>query len=529
MSRRPALLVTLLITSLALAACTPPGEASDAPRVALADSPPGDAVAIPEGSIDAAVDALPGIVERVRDQMEIPGIAVAVVHGGRTVYAEGFGVRRLGADDPVDPQTVFQIASMSKPIGASVVASQVAAGVIAWDTPVAPLLPGFALADPWVSEHVSVGDLYAHRSGLPKAAGDDLEDLGYDRAYVLSHLTYLPLDPFRSSYNYANFGMTAGAEAVAVAAGTDWADLSERALYEPLGMSSTSSRHEDFLAAQNRASLHARIDGEWRPAFDRDPDEQSPAGGVSSSVLDVARWMAFVLGRGTVDGQEVVPADALAPAMAPHAITEAVEDPALRTPSYGYGFGVGVDATGRVVLSHSGAFLLGAATTVRLVPDLDLGITVLTNAAPVGAPEAIAAEFLDLVEFGAATRDWMAGWGRIAALLEPTGDLAGADVPTDPAPSAELEQYVGDYANPYFGTASVVLDGARLVVRLGPDGGYELSLAHRDGDTFAAEPTGENAPDGSVTSVVFTRDAQGPAATMRIAFFDGHGLGSWVR
>ncbi len=131
MSRRPALLVTLLITSLALAGCTPPGAASDAPPVALADSPPGDTVAIPEGSIHAAVEALPGIVERVRDQMEIPGIAVAVVHGGRTGYAEGFGVRRLGADDPVDPQTVFQIASMSKPIGASVVASHVAAGVIA--------------------------------------------------------------------------------------------------------------------------------------------------------------------------------------------------------------------------------------------------------------------------------------------------------------------------------------------------------------------------------------------------------------
>ena len=123
------------------------------------------------------------------------------------------------------------------------------AGVVEWYTPVASCSPRFALADPWVTEHVTVGDLYSHRSGLPAAAGDDLEDVGYDRDYVLSHLVYEPLDPFREVYNYANFGMTAGAEAVAAAAGSSWEDLAERELYEPLGMTSTSARYEDFLAA----------------------------------------------------------------------------------------------------------------------------------------------------------------------------------------------------------------------------------------------------------------------------------------
>ena len=62
---------------------------------------------------------------------------------------------------------------------------------------------------------VSVGDMFSHRSGLPDHAGDMLEDLGYDRRYVLDRLRELPLDPFRISYAYTNFGLTAAAEAVA--------------------------------------------------------------------------------------------------------------------------------------------------------------------------------------------------------------------------------------------------------------------------------------------------------------------------
>lgn len=531
--RRPLAIPLAALTAasaLALAACSSPDVATPAPAVVHADSPGGDVVAIPADGVEVALEALPGIIERVREQVGVPGIAVSVVHDGRAVFAEGFGVREVGGPDAVDADTVFQIASMSKPIGATVVATQVADGLVAWETPVTDLMPTFALADAWVTDHVTVGDLYSHRSGLPLAAGDDLEDIGYDRGYILGRLAMAPLDDFRISYHYANFGMTAGAEAVATAARTDWATLSEREVYEPLGMTSTSSRHDDFLARENRAAIHARVDGEFQALYERDPDEQAPAGGVSSSVNDLARWMALVLGEGTVDGQEVVAADALTPALNPHVLTGHGGPPQNRPSMYGYGFNVGVDPTGRVQLSHSGAFVLGAATNVRLVPDLGLGIAVLTNAAPVGAAEAIAAEFLDVVAFGETTRDWVAAYAQAMAGYEaPAGDLAGAVAPAEPAPLATLETYAGEYASAYFGTARVVLDGASLVVRLGPDGGYSLPLTHWDGDTFAAVPTGENAPDGSLTSVTFARDGAGPAREMTIAFFDSAGLGTWVR
>ena len=147
--------------------------------------------------------------------------------------------------------------------------------------------PGFRLAEAYPTAHVTIGDLFAHRSGLSGNAGNDLEALGFGRDEILRRLRYLkPASSFRSTYAYSNFGLTQGAVAAAKAAGLSWEDAAEAKLYRRLGMASTSSRHSDFLARNNRASLHVRIDGRWTALARRDPDGQSPAGGASSTARD---------------------------------------------------------------------------------------------------------------------------------------------------------------------------------------------------------------------------------------------------
>ncbi len=203
--------------------------------------PPLDpAMGLPANAVEDAVGMLHGIADELLKASGVPGMAVAVVHGGKTVYARGFGVKDVcNGDAPgnrVDPDPVFQLASLSKSLSSTVVAHQVGAAAVSWNTPVVEKLPWFALADPTVTRMVTVGDMFAHRSGLPDQAGDLLEDLGYDRAHVLEHLRQLPLGEFRTSYEYTNFGLTAGAEAVAVGAGTSWESLCQEVLYGPLGM-----------------------------------------------------------------------------------------------------------------------------------------------------------------------------------------------------------------------------------------------------------------------------------------------------
>lgn len=517
-SPRRALVSVLLI---ALTACASPAGQPEAPP----GEPPALAAAmpLPENAVGDAVAKIDGIATDLMASSGIPGMAVAVVHGGKTLYAKGFGVRDTRSPDPVGADTVFQLASLSKPIAATVVAQQVGTGSVGWDTPIVEKLPWFALSDPSVTRMLTVGDLFAHRSGLPEHAGDLLEDLGYDRRTVLERLRRLPLSPFRISYAYTNFGVTAAAEAVAAAAGEQWEDLSDRVLYRPLGMASTSSRFADFQSRPDRAVGHVKSDGGYVPRYTRDPDPQSPAGGVSASVNDLTRWMAMLLADGRIDGATVVDPAALLDALTPQIVSYPPEEPAMRSGFYGYGFNISTSAAGRMHYSHSGAFMLGAATNVLLIPSADVAIVALTNAAPSGVPETLTAEFADLVEFGEVRQDWRTLYAEAFAELDtPAGRLAGKAPPADPAPPQPLSSYVGTYANDYWGPATVTEKDGRLSVAVGPRPTV-FPLNHWDGDVFTVALSDENAPPGTISTATFD------GRRLTLEYFDEDRMGTFTR
>ena len=387
-----------------------------------------------EAQITAAVGKLDGIAADVMRRTGIPGMAVAVVHGGKVVYARGFGVREVGKPEKIDPDTVFQLASVSKSIGSTCVAKAVTDGVVKWTDPVTKYLPDFKLFDPEVTKMVTIGDFYAHRSGLPGAVGDDLEGLGFDRAAILSKLDLFPLSPFRISYHYTNFGMTVGGAAVAAAAGTSWEKLCAKDLYQPLQMTSTSSSYADYLARKDRATIHARVgDHDFEPKYIRDADAQSPAGGVSSSVNDLSKWLLMNLASGRVGNKQLIDPAALLAAHTPQVVSRPPETPDSRSAFYGYGFNVDVTSTGEVKWSHSGAFYVGAGTAFAMLPADDVGIVVLTNAAPVGAAETVTNSFTDLVRTGVVERNWLDYFGPIFAGLFVNPSQVAAPPPTSPA------------------------------------------------------------------------------------------------
>ncbi len=476
---------------------------------------------VSSAQIDAAVAKLDGVAAEVMRRTHIPGMAVAVVKDGKVVYAKGFGVRRVGSPEPVDADTVFQLASLSKPIAATVVAGLVSGNSVSWDTPAVGRLPGFALSDPAVTQQVTIGDFFAHRSGLPGAAGDKLEDLGYDRAQILQRMRYVPLNAFRKSYGYANFGLTAGAEAAANVAGLDWATLSERVLYAPVGMTATSSRFADFIQRTNRATPHVLKDGSYQALYQRQPDAQSPAGGVSSSTNDVAQWMTLLLQNGSYKGRTVYTAAALQPAISEQIVNGPPStDPAVRDPHYGYGFNVGTSLGGRLKLSHSGAFMLGAGTAFTAIPAAGVAIVTLTNAAPVGAAEALNITFEELVETGASSADWIERYaGAFKPFYVPEGSLAGQQPPAQPVAALGSNAYIGTYASSYYGNAVVQANGSALELKMGPAGGRVFALRHWSGNTYVFDLSGENAPPGSVARVDFTPDASGVSASLTMDYY----------
>ncbi|MEU9393684.1 serine hydrolase [Streptomyces sp. NPDC048324] len=478
--------------------------------------------------VETAVSRLDGTVRDAMRRTGVPGVAVGVVHDGKVVYLKGFGVRKAGTKDRVGADTVFQLASVSKPLASTVVAAAVGEKTVGWDDPVVKHDPGFALKDPWVTRHVTLADLFSHRSGLPDHAGDLLEDLGYDRSYILNHLRYQPLAPFRAHYAYTNFGLTEAAVAVARAAGTSWEKLSAEKLYRPLGMNSTSSSYADYEKAADKASLHVKTGDTWRAENVRDADAQSPAGGASSTVRDMTKWLRLQLGNGTFEGRQLVDADALDQTHLPHIVSEPPHAPAGRAGFYGLGWNVGYDDQGRLKLSHSGAFALGAATSVTLLPSEKLGIVVLTNGEPVGVPEAIANTFLDTAQTGGPTVDWLTFIGPILKQAA-EGERSPVDYnkpPASPAPAKASSAYTGTYANEYYGPMTVSTQGGELTMQLGPKK-QRFVLHHYDGDTFSYRTTGENAV--GLSGVTFTVGSGGRADKVRVENLDTTGLGTFTR
>ncbi|HEX4653167.1 MAG TPA: serine hydrolase domain-containing protein [Candidatus Udaeobacter sp.] len=201
-----------------------------------------------------AIKEIETIAQKKIQENTVPALAIAILFQDKLVYAKGFGVRDANTKAPVDADTVFQLASLSKPIGSTVIAELVGEGKINWDLKLSVLDPAFAMFDPWVTREITIRDMYAHRSGLPEHAGDLLEDLGFTRAEILHRLRYQrPASSFRSHYAYTNFGMTEAAIAAAKPYGFEWENVSEAKLYGPLGMTSTSSRYADFIARRNKA------------------------------------------------------------------------------------------------------------------------------------------------------------------------------------------------------------------------------------------------------------------------------------
>ncbi|MGV0716107.1 serine hydrolase [Mycolicibacterium sp. XJ662] len=519
--------VVAVLLSTLVVGCESESSQSAAPSAAQTDVPPPlvPAMPLPQNAVDDAVAKLDGIAEDLMDKSGIPGMSVAVVHQGNTVYAKGFGVKDAGGatdENRVDADTVFQLASLSKPLAATVVAHQVGVNAVDWNTPIVAELPWFALSDPAVTRMVTVGDMLAHRSGLPDHAGDKLEDLGYDRRQVLERLVQLPLDPFRISYAYTNFGFTAGAEAVAANAGKPWEQLADEVLFAPLGMSSTSYRFADYQARPNRALGHIHVDGRYQPTYVRDADPEAPAGGASASANDMTRWLAMVLANGTHDGKQIIDAKALLPALTPQSVSSRATEPAMRSGFYGYGFNVNSTSGARMELSHSGAFLLGAGTNFVILPSADVGIVVLTNGSPSGVPEALTAEFADLVQFGEVREDWYQLYSEaFAEMIEPQGTLVGEQQPPNPAPAAPLASYVGTYHNDYWGPARITEVDGQLRLTLGTK--LNVPLAHWDGDRFTYSWVSENSPPGSVSTVTFGGDK------LTIEDYDEFGNGVFAR
>ena len=446
----------------------------------------------------------------------VPGMSIVIVRGDRTAYLKGFGTRKSGNPAAVGPDTVFQLASMSKPLTSSLIASLIGDELLAWDDRVADILPDFNLYDPAVASQFTIRDLLAHRSGLPEYTGDDLAfTFMYGLAEVIRRIRYqLPAAPFRASYGYQNVTFAIAGAAAAARTGKTYASLMRERIFNPLGMADTSALFADYEKAENKAFSHRMRDGKPEVQVPAKDDVFAPAGGICSTARDLAKWLSFQLSGGGCGGKQIVSKAALEETRRAQTVIGSGPD-GIR--AYGLGWEIN-SAEGRVSASHGGDFGNGVSTLAELWPSENIGLAILTNSFPEGhiLHVALLKKLEDLYFSGKSGTDW---WPAIedkfkkaaaGSILDPYEHLP--TVPDKRADALSPEVYCGEYCNDYYGAIRVrPAEGLGLQMFLG-DNPEPLQLAHWNGTTFRETETN--------TGVVFSSVAEGLAGAVKVKLLD---------
>jgi CubicO group peptidase (beta-lactamase class C family) len=450
------------------------------------------------GGVSAQPPDLDRWVARAMQTFEVPGIGLAIVKDDGVVVAKGYGVRKLGEPAPVDARTRFGIASNTKAFTATALGLLVEEHKIEWDAPVAGYLPAFAMWDPFVTRELTVRDLLVHRSGFGLGAGDLLwwPESTYDRKEIARRLRFIPpATSFRSAYAYDNVLYLVAGELIETISGQTWEDFVASRILAKVGMTGTNVRHSAAAASGNVAVTHARIDGKVQPIAPFASDNTNPAGGINSSAEDMAKWLRVQLSGGKLaDGSRLF-SDATARQLTsivtpiPIAGDPPQELAALKMNFHGYALGFDVrDYRGHKAVMHTGG-LPGYVSRVVMIPDLNVGVAVLTNQESGAAFDSIAFRILDHY-LGAPAFDWIDGYKKVEARNDATmaeaDRRAGTSRDAASKPSLAPARYAGTYRDAWYGDITIREENGRLVMRFSHTPLLVGDLEHWQHDTFVA-------------------------------------------
>lgn len=326
------------------------------------------------------VDAL---VERTRQTFDVPGIAVAIIKDGQVVHAKGYGVRSIKTRQPVDTQTLFGVASNSKAFTATALAMLIDEGKLQWDDKVVQYIPEFKMYDNYVTQEFTIRDLLTHRSGLGLGAGDLMispDGNNFTTQDIISNLQYLkPVSAFRTKYDYDNLLYIVAGEVVHRVSGISWSDFIETRIMMPLQMDRSAGSFQRLKDTSNVIAPHVPTDGKLKAIARYKGQTFDAAAGIYSNVEDLSKWVVVQLARGKYQDKTLFSEKQQKEMWTPQTLMPVTAVPPYKSNFKSYGLGWQLtDINGYKQVSHTGG-LDGIVTQILMIPEVNLGIIVLTN------------------------------------------------------------------------------------------------------------------------------------------------------
>lgn len=406
------------------------------------------------------------VVEKTMQTFDVPGIAVAIVKDNQVWFSKGYGVSSLKTGKKMDDHTRFGIASNSKAFTTTALGILVDEGKIKWQTLVTDIIPEFKLYAPYVTENFMIEDLLCHRSGLGLGAGDLMFWPGkplFSKADIIHNLRFLkPVSQFRTKYDYDNLLYMVAGEVIERVSGMSWEDFVEKRIMQPLRMNESAAAYSRLTSKENVIDPHAPVEGKVVAIKRELNDNLNAAGGIYSSVLDMAKWAVMQLNNGkyTSAGGEksIISAKVHNDLWTIHTPIPIRGTTMYQSNFSGYGLGWRLtDEMGHKVVSHTGG-LAGIVTQFTLIPDLNLGIIVFTNQQSGAAFQSITSTIKDAF-YGIKGEDRVAYYAkqvqqsreRAAAIV----DKINEEIKANEGGQVDLKQFTGTYSDDWFGKIDI--------------------------------------------------------------------------
>ena len=432
------------------------------------------------------LDAL--IVQGMND-WKVPGLATIVVKEGEVVFQKTYGVKNLETNEPVDENTLFNMASTTKAVVAIAMAMLVDDGKLGWDDKVTDHVPYFKLSDSYATADARVKDLLTHNLGISNADAlwtlDSLSTKETIERFQFAKKTY----PLRGGFTYQNIMYAVAGEVIAAASGKPWHQFVQERIFNPLQMDRTQAIAADIFEAGNYVTpyLNDAEDGMVEVDYGFS-DQIGPAGMICSTAKDISHYLQFLVNDGVYKSDTLVRPETFKKLFEPHSFlgtTGTYPTNALTKPNWNtYGLGwFQQDYKGHKLDFHTGS-LFGLVAIAGLMQEKDVAVYVFANLDHAELRHAILYKAMDLYAFDDDTRDWHTEVFNLYEGIKNKSLEKSKKEKSERAkatqPSLPLADYVGTYSHKMLGKAEITIKEGNLHVHFNDFVAYALDHWHYD-------------------------------------------------
>lgn len=447
------------------------------------------------------VHKLDSFISKTMDDWHVMGVAVAVIKKNEVIFSKGYGYCDFAAKKPVTENTIFPIASCTKPFASALVGMAVDEEKLELNKPVHNYLPDFNLNNDELTQKATIRNLLTHSTGLPGHDWAWTFNTNYPKDVYLQRIKFLePSQPLGTKFQYSNFSYFVLGALMEKIYNKAWTKVVTEKIFQPLGMNNTVASHSDLKDTGKLARTYDYLDS-FKLEETRQMDDLLAAGSILSTSSDLSQWLKMWINGGMINGKRILPAGYVTKAISPEIVlSDEINAQSVDEPVTNMGLGWFLSSYRGHYRAHHTGNLAGYSSSVSFFPFDSLGVVVLVNQNGSALirliPNFIADIFFDM-EVHDKNAELLARRKKFEDMRK-NPPVIKLDTVTRKPPLA-LASYYGEFYNPGYGTAKItayrnalLLTYENLELILIPKGtGHSFSSHHTEDSLVSQRGEGE--------------------------------------